>query len=200
MSSSQKITSKNLSYSQNLPPFLAALRGQHAPSDADGPDPILAARSRRPAARRRGSASEDAPLVLDEEGNVVSDVAVGVDGSVSRKEGPQDGGATAGAAAAEEDGKTHAQREGERVAGIGAGKKRKVGRVVGGDDAQEEEEEGKGERNEPESKHAGQGKAGQGKRPEKHGGSGRETKGDKTPKSKKKAKKIKLSFGDADGD
>ncbi|KXJ97639.1 hypothetical protein Micbo1qcDRAFT_156591, partial [Microdochium bolleyi] len=70
-----KINARNLTYDGTLPPFLARLHGQHsAASDRDGgPDPMLAAR-RRPGGKKRSASeeAEDAPLVVDEQGNVVS--------------------------------------------------------------------------------------------------------------------------------
>lgn len=171
---SQKISSKNLHYDTTLPPFLARLRGQAASSD--GPDPLLV-RNRRHAKPRSGSAeAEDAPLVVDDEGNVVRGLRVGADGAVTETEGK---------AAAETDGqkKDEADKEKEqeelkqreRAAGIGGGKKRKVGKLVGADD--EEQAQGKNDK-----KKDGDGEV----RPA-------------AAAKKKKAKKIKLSFGDDDG-
>lgn len=175
---SQKISSRNLQYDNTLPPFLARLRGQAASSD--GPDPLLV-RNRRHAKPRSGSAeAEDAPLVVDEEGNAVSGLRVGADGVVTEAE-------AAGKTLEEADGKAEdgeqrgtglkeeGLKEGERVAGIGAGKKRKVGKVVGADEEQTAE----------------------GKKSTENGGGG-EAKA-APPAKKKKAKKIKLSFGDDDG-
>ncbi|EHK46662.1 hypothetical protein TRIATDRAFT_80935 [Trichoderma atroviride IMI 206040] len=69
---SQKINSKNLSYNSSLPPFLAALRAQT--SGASGPDPILSAQRRGAKKRSSSEEAEDAPLVVDEEGNAVDDL------------------------------------------------------------------------------------------------------------------------------
>ncbi|KAK5655282.1 hypothetical protein OQA88_5849 [Cercophora sp. LCS_1] len=160
-----KITPKNLHYSSTLPPFLARLRGE-TPS---GPDPILAAQ-RRPTKQRSGSAeAEDAPIVVDEEGNVV-DVKVGVDGAVTsdNREDVTNGEGSEGKGESKE-GTGEEGKDGKDDKGVEVGgrKKRKVGRVVGGE--QEEEEKDK------------------------------EEKGVKGVKGKKKAKKIKLSFGDEEG-
>ncbi|GAB1321032.1 hypothetical protein MFIFM68171_11242 [Madurella fahalii] len=184
---SQKITSKNLHYSSTLPPFLARLRGQ-ADSEADSSalDPILAAR-RRPAKARSGSAeAEDAPLVVDEQGNAVS-VTINADGSV-KEQGPEE--ARAGRAGGDEQADTDAAT-GEKLAGIGDGpnqrKKRKMGKVIGAD-ADEEDAEAQGDKSRK------RGSAGPAKT-EDQGDSARATKA----KTKKKAKKIKLSFGDDEG-
>ncbi|KAK0646836.1 hypothetical protein B0T16DRAFT_458720 [Cercophora newfieldiana] len=169
---SQKITPKNLQYNTSLPPFLARLRGETAPSEFDGPDPILAGR-RRPAKPRSGSAeAEDAPVVVDDQGNVV-DVRIGVDGEVKERVVPEGQGE---AAHGEEKGGEEGEGEGkEQVGGQGGvgNKKKRKGRVVGAEQGEEEDvarvpQEKKGE-------------------------------GEVKAKGKKKAKKIKLSFGDEDG-
>ncbi|OIW34189.1 hypothetical protein CONLIGDRAFT_213707 [Coniochaeta ligniaria NRRL 30616] len=178
---SQKISGKNLHYDTTLPPFLARLRGQAAAAN-DGPDPQLV-RNRRHAKPRSGSAeAEDAPLVVDDEGNVVQGMRVGADGAVTAEmdtDKPADGGEGGEQAgdklAADKDREDLKERE--RVAGIGAGKKRKVGKVVGADDGEAGQTEGR----------AGARKAGDGE--------GKAA----PPAKKKKAKKIKLSFGDDDG-
>lgn len=104
----------------------------------------------------------------------VSGVTVGKDGIVTAEKDEGD------SEVVERD----AKAKGEKSAAIGGGRKRKVGKVVGGD-VEEEEEEGRAEaaatRNEtPNAKKDDKNKA--------------------LPKGKKKAKKIKLSFGDDDGD
>jgi hypothetical protein len=171
---SRKISAKDLHYDTTLPPFLARLHGQAA-SNSDGPDPLLA-RNRRHGKPRSGSAeAEDAPLVVDNDGNVVQGLKVGADGVVTETEEKDpvadeeraDGEKGSGdRTTADKD--MEALKDKEKTAGIGAGKKRKVGKVVGTN------EEGA-------AGHAKQSAAG-------------------TPAAskKKKAKKIKLSFGDDD--
>ncbi|KAJ4414658.1 hypothetical protein N0V85_003052 [Neurospora sp. IMI 360204] len=208
-----KINPKNLHYdrSATLPPFLARLHAQHAPGNFDGPDPILAAR-RRPTKKRSGSEeAEDAPLILDEEGNVVDGVMVGKDGTVKekerevegisdRKEGGEEGneadkkvegggGGGGGGGDAKEE-----EKEQDKNVGIGASKKRKkVGKVIGGggsdaDSDQEQGEDGKALKGKTEASSA------------KDSGKTEEAEEKPKPKAtKKKAKKIKLSFGDEDG-
>ncbi|KAF5024746.1 hypothetical protein F66182_3178 [Fusarium sp. NRRL 66182] len=117
MTSNPKINSKNLSYDNSVPPFLAALRAQAA--GASGPDPILAAQRRSAKKRSSSEEAEDVPLVVDEDGNVVS-LEVDKDGIV-QDTGDHD---TAPADVKE------ATKEAESKAAIG-GRKRKVGKVVG---------------------------------------------------------------------
>ena len=190
-----KITNKNFSYNNSLPPFLARLRGEAGGSSYDGPDPILSAR-RRPVKPRSGSAeAEDMPTVVDAEtGEVVSGVSVN-DGVVTSLETPLGGGDGG-------EGEGYEKEEGEGVkkdeGGIGSGKKkegkseeglvrrkRKVGRVVGAE--REEDGEGGGEKGVDVGKGQDEGK-GMGKSDGKGKSAG-----------KKKAKKIKLSFGDEEG-
>ncbi|KAB5515031.1 hypothetical protein GE09DRAFT_1067062 [Coniochaeta sp. 2T2.1] len=183
---SQKISGKNLHYDTTLPPFLARLRGQAA--DSDGPDPLLV-RNRRHAAPRSGSReAEDAPLVVDEGGNVVEGLRVGADGVVTETdvdkhkedgigEGEEGGGEDGGEGVKEREKAVLKEKE-EKMVAIGAGKKRKVGKVVGAADGEEE-------------------RTGSSKKREKKDGEG-EGKAAQSGK-KKKAKKIKLSFGDDDG-
>ncbi|KAI1401105.1 hypothetical protein F4819DRAFT_339004 [Hypoxylon fuscum] len=177
-----KITSKNLSYAgDNLPPFLARLRGQQQQQrDSDVPDPILAARRRAARPRSASEEAEDAPLVVDEEGNAV---VLSADAEVITEAKDGDDAGTKG--------EGDASKQKEKVAGIGAGKKRKFGRVVGGDEDADSNSKGETEairrlkqevKNKPTAEHANSKDAKSGAK-----------------QGKKKAKKIKLSFGD-DGD
>ncbi|KAL2167336.1 hypothetical protein VTG60DRAFT_1406 [Thermothelomyces hinnuleus] len=209
---SQKITAKNLQYNANLPPFLARLRGQHASeTDRDGPDPILAARRRPAKPRSKSAEAEDAPLVVDEHGNAIDDVAVGADGSVTEKrsetaddqqqqqqqqqtqqeEQQRDQAADADTAAS-----------GEKLVSVGdQRKKRKFGRVIGAGASEEDEGEEKGaegrSEKDPKTGKAVPDSGASGTEPDakQKDGSAATVKA----KSKKKAKKIKLSFGDDEG-
>ncbi|KAI0834506.1 hypothetical protein F5Y06DRAFT_156098 [Hypoxylon sp. FL0890] len=171
-----KITPKNLSYSSDLPPFLARLRGQHQQQrDSDSPDPILAARRRAARPRSASEEAEDAPLVVDENGNTVTFLSgADEDVPVETKHGDVD---------SKDD--SQKDREKEKIAGIGASKKRKVGRVVGGGEDEEEENATKATSRPKENKHGAK--------------SNPKDTNSTTKQGKKKAKKIKLSFGD-DGD
>ncbi|ORY63325.1 uncharacterized protein BCR38DRAFT_436528 [Pseudomassariella vexata] len=189
MAPSDKITGKNLTYDQTLPPFLAALRGQHTGTGSNSPDPILAARRRHAKVRSASEEAEDAPVVVDEEGNVV-DVKVTDD---------DDGEATANGngnknSSAEEEKRREMEtaKEPEKVAVIGAGKKRKVGKVVGAD---EEEGEDAGGVDAAIRKAV---KATQmiTKRSDEKNDDAKPVRKMGEKGGKKKAKKIKLSFGD----
>ncbi|KFA72218.1 hypothetical protein S40288_09123 [Stachybotrys chartarum IBT 40288] len=161
----QKINSKNLSYDNSLPPFLAALRAQA--SGASGPDPLLAAQ-RRSAKKRSGSEeAEDAPLVVDEYGNAVN-VELDQDGAVKEQEPSKP--TTDEAKDDDRPGGT-AKEPPESKTSMGV-RKRKVGKVIG--DAADETAE---KDPQPSTKDK--------EKP---------TETRKDNKVKKKAKKIKLSF------
>ncbi|KAM0321405.1 hypothetical protein ACHAQA_010121 [Verticillium albo-atrum] len=163
-----KINAKDLSYSSDLPPFLRALHAQSRGDASAGPDPILAGRRRAAKKRSASEEAEDQPLVVDEHGNVV-DLDADEDGQAQNT--PTTG---EDANASKNDGaETGLEREKEKVAGIGAGRKRKVGKVVGADDDKTEDGvPAKGQETEKPTK----------------------SKSSTADKPKKKAKKIKLSF------
>ncbi|KAI3337557.1 hypothetical protein HD806DRAFT_43431 [Xylariaceae sp. AK1471] len=208
---SQKITAKNLTYDTSLPPFLARLRGQQ--SAHSGPDPILAAH-RRPGQKRSASEdAEDAPLVVDEEGNVVDleDGLIpgsGVGGKDQQEKRETGEGKEAGEE--EEDESKDQEKEREKVAGIGASRKRKVGRVVG-EQSDNDEEGNKKKNTKAKNDEARIAKASADVRRLLHEDED-SSRRDVTPKGeeqkpqdrpqkikgtkKKAAKKIKLSFGD----
>lgn len=185
-----KITPKNLSYDQRLPPFLARLRGQQS-GDTQGPDPILAARRRPGRVRSASEEAEDAPVVVDEEGNVVQ-LKEGQLGT-SDGEPPVQGQTTDEAGAEEREERPSA--DSEKVAGIGAARKRKIGRVVG---VRDEDDNDRGNLDSEIAKAVRATKAlvkdGKGEEP----GLAPKPKGAAEKGGKKKAKKIKLSFGDDD--
>jgi len=166
MAPTPKINSKNLSYDNSAPPFLAALRAQAA--GATGPDPLLAAQRRSAKKRSSSEEAEDVPLVVDEDGNVVR-LEVDKDGVV-KDTGYYDLEPTTT--------KDEPAKESESKAAIG-GRKRKVGKVVGGD-----ADEAKAEGDEKEDK-------------KKKDTLEKESVKDRKPK--KKAKKIKLSFDEDEG-
>ncbi|KAI8717691.1 DUF4604 domain-containing protein [Fusarium sp. LHS14.1] len=126
-----KITSKNLSYDNSAPPFLAALRAQAA--GATGPDPLLAAQRRSAKKRSSSEEAEDVPLVVDEDGNVVN-LEVDKDGIVKEPaDHPLDPST-----------EKEPAKEPESKAAIG-GRKRKVGKVIGeaAEEPTEKETDGK---------------------------------------------------------
>lgn len=161
---SQKITSKNLSYNSSLPPFLQALHAQ-----AGGSEPATTGQRRAGKKRSGSEEAEDAPLVVDDEGNVVN-VEVDKEGVIKSGEAPED---DAESKPAKNDAESSKAAIGER--------KRKVGRVVG-EAAEEVEDVGKSE-----------------DRKEKDGKCGKDKDETKEKKPKKKTKKIKLSFDDEEG-
>ncbi|CAG7556249.1 unnamed protein product [Fusarium equiseti] len=165
MAPAPKINSKNLSYDNSAPPFLAALRAQAA--GATGPDPLLAAQRRSAKKRSSSEEAEDVPLVVDEDGNVVR-LEVDKDGVVKDTRDYDLEPTTT---------KDEPAKESESKAAIG-GRKRKVGKVVGGD-----ADEAKVEGDEKEDK--------------KKDTSEKESVKDRKPK--KKVKKIKLSFDEDEG-
>lgn len=128
-----KFNSKNLSYASKPPPFLAALQAQAA--GHTGPDPITSAR-RRPAGKKRSASeeAEDVPLVVDEQGNAVA-LTVDKDGVVAagQHDDPRDDDAAVGEDPDREEGKKEKKdADADAKATIG-GRRRKVGKVVGGD-------------------------------------------------------------------
>lgn len=185
---SNKITGKNLHYDQTLPPFLARLKGQQN-SSADEPDPILA--SRRRAAKKRSASEEadDAPVIVDDAGNVLRGVEVGVDGTVKDSRDQQE---EQGATTENKDQPVQAAENGDKevdkTAAIGGSRKRKMGKVIGADaeepaDAETRDQGAKKESTKTTTTTTTT-TANSSKDPS---------------KSKKKSKKIKLSFGDDDG-
>lgn len=172
---SQKINSKNLSYNSSLPPFLAALRAQA--SGASGPDPILSAQRRSGKKRSSSEEAEDNPLIVDEDGNTIGDFKVNKDGTVEETpneeadKGPKDG---------TEQNKANKGESEPAKASIG-GRKRKVGKVIG-DDAHDDDVKPSTEKK-TEATKKGTDDAEQAT----------------NRKTKKKAKKIKLSFDEDEG-
>jgi hypothetical protein len=179
---SDKITSKNLSYEQKLPPFLARLHG-HQVSDSSSPDPILAARRRPGRVRSASEEAEDAPVVVDENGNVV-DVKVAEDGD------DEEAGVGKEQLNGGEDVKKQVQPEDEKVARIGATKKRKAGKVIGGDDEVDAEI--------AKAVKASKAVLGNTVKAPKSAETTEKADVEKGRAAKKKAKKVKLSFGDDD--
>ncbi|KAI1811326.1 hypothetical protein GGS20DRAFT_115137 [Poronia punctata] len=198
---SQKITPKNLTYDTSLPPFLARLKGHQ--SSRSGPDPILAA-NRRPGQKRSASEeAEDAPLVVDEEGNVVEFPAAEDEDDTNTN--TLENEAKSGE---EKDEKTktemETEKEKERVAAIGSSRKRKVGRVIGGGD--QNKTDGEIAKASADARRLAGEKQQQQQQQQQDGKASVESKkinnnnNNKSVGKKKTAKKIKLSFGDENGD
>lgn len=169
---SQKINSKNLSYSQNIPPFLAALQAQ---AGSAAHEPVSIGQKRSSKKRSASEEAEDAPLVVDEDGNVVN-VEVDKEGGVVDKDGG-DQGKDDGEAATD---KNHSGHEcNKRAISNWRAHRQKKGRVVG---------------EEAEQKDAGEEKSTQA---DKKAGDADAPSKEKKPK--KKVKKVKLSFDEDDG-
>lgn len=159
-----KITPKNLSYDSTLPPFLARLQANN--SSRDDRHEFAIARPKK--ARNPEDEAEDEPVYFDEESGdtmTKSDWEAREAGKEAEKDIKEQS----------EDAATKPKKEElnkkEKVAGIGVGKKRKVGKIVGGEEDGETAVEVKSApKQEPKE-------------------------GNKS-KPTKKAKKIKLSFGD----
>ncbi|KAF8866879.1 hypothetical protein BDZ45DRAFT_177032 [Acephala macrosclerotiorum] len=161
-----KITPKNLSYDSTLPPFLARLQANN--SSRDDRHEFAIARPKK--ARNPEDDAEDEPVYFDEESGETLTKSEWESREAGKeetdiKEGSED------ATSKEKDGSKETQEKKEKVAGIGVGKKRKVGKVVGGEEG---DDAAPGEKKAPKQ----------------------ETKKGEKGKSGKKAKKIKLSFGD----
>jgi len=163
-----KITPKNLQYDSTLPPFLARIQANN--TSRDGRHEFSIARPKR--ARNAEDDAEDEPVYFDEgtgetltkgeweerEKVNAGDEEVGVEKDGMRSTGERKVG----------EGKEGA----EKIAAIGGSRKRKGGKIIGGED----EEGSVVSKDKKDSKAEGK-KPGKGKAP-------------------KKGKKIKLSFGD----
>ena len=156
---SPKITSKSLSYDASLPPFLQRLRAENTGASTAAPRPK---RAPNPDADE-----EDEPVYVDEEGGALDDAELRSLG-VTKRGGDK---GEEGAEEAKPEAVGEPERKEEKIAAIGATRKRKVGKVVGAP----EEEEGKGS----DTAAVAPGKDKQA-----------------PPQKKKKVKKVKLSFGD----
>ena len=167
-----KITPKNLSYDQTLPPFLQRLQANK--SSLDGRNEFQTARPQK--AKNLEDDAENEPVYFDEgsgetltrrEWEAKEKVKEGGDGGEVRKDGA-DG----------EGGKRGGDGEREKIAAIGSGKKRKAGKVIGAEDGDVDEKEKEDAVGELKKVEKGQVKKSESK------------------SAKKKGKKIKLSFGD----
>ncbi|KAH7419175.1 hypothetical protein BKA64DRAFT_650249, partial [Cadophora sp. MPI-SDFR-AT-0126] len=129
-----KITSKNLHYDDSLPPFLARLRANN--NAGDGRHEYTVARPKK--ARTAEDEAEDEPVYFDEgSGETLTKSEwetreAGLEKEKEIKDGDKaENGETMAA-------KGDAGKESkEKVAAIGASKKRKAGKVVGGDEEDE---------------------------------------------------------------
>lgn len=166
-----KIKSKDLSYSSDLPPFLQRLHDQKAGRGDTDKHEFQTARPKR----AKNPDDDDGPTIVDESGeNVTKEdfqklgaaetVGNSVTGDLESEE-PKGSGALQNDEAAGRRGK-------ENVTDGTAVKKRKVGKVVGEDDAEIEERNGESTKDEGAAK--------------------------KVVKKAKKKAKVKLAFDDGD--
>ncbi|KAH8801603.1 hypothetical protein F5884DRAFT_684341 [Xylogone sp. PMI_703] len=123
-----KITSKNLQYDSTLPPFLARMQANQ--SSRDGRHEFAIARPKKP--RNAEEDAEDEPVVFDEVSgeSLTKKQWEEREQEDSRDTDEGEGEKTAAGEASE--------RTKEKIAEIGAVKKRKAGKIVGGGDDGEE--------------------------------------------------------------
>lgn len=163
-----KITPKNLHYDNSLPPFLARLQANNA--SQDGRHEYHVARPKK--ARNAEEEAEDEPVYFDE-GTGETLTKTEWEAKEAEDVGKREGESTANKERVKPEGGKEVEDSKEKLAAIGSSKKRKAGKVVGGEDDEEVT---------PETEKKSAPKA-DGKKAEKG-------------KSAKKGKKIKLSFGD----
>jgi len=190
-----KITSKNLSYNTALPPFLARL--QSANASGDGRHEYAIARPKK--TRTADEEAEDEPLVFDEgSGESLSKKEWEERELEGKKEGDKDGEEEAPG----EKKDTEKEKEKEKFVEIGGGRKRKVGKIIGGDNTDDGEESTKQvdiKKPKPKSESNSTSKGSKiPKTTDTGSGTGTATGKSTTKPTKglKKGKKIKLSFGD----
>jgi hypothetical protein len=165
-----KITPKNLQYDSTLPPFLARLQANN--NSRDGRHEFNVARPKK--ARNAEEVAEDEPVYFDEgTGETLTKSEWEKKDKADAEEERESGANVEGKDGREKDGVDGGKEVKEKVTAIGASKKRKVGKIIGG-----EEEDGKGN-----------------SVVEKETPKPTEKKLEKV-KGAKKGKKIKLSFGD----
>lgn len=165
-----KITPKNLSYDSTLPPFLQRLQANN--NSREGRNEFQSARPKKP--RNAEDDAEDEPVYFDEESGETLTKKEWEEKNKAEEGGEGKDGEDGGVDDSVADGKGKEKAETEKMVAIGASKKRKAGKVVGTED---EDENG-----------IIVGAIKQAGKPE----------GKKVEKGNiaKKAKKIKLSFGD----
>ena len=188
----QKFKAKDLSYDSALPPFLQRLRALHSSNTADG-------RHERPQSRpKRGRAEEDEeedePTYVAEDGTTMTHaemMEMGMNGQANARNAedamdvdtPELDTMRSNSSGEREIGRGTMGREKEKLAAIGAGRRRKVGRVVGAELS-------------PDSRGASRDRS----EPTENQMRDLETEAVTAPiaapKPKKKMKKVKLSFGD----
>ncbi|KAH6724072.1 hypothetical protein BKA61DRAFT_463588 [Leptodontidium sp. MPI-SDFR-AT-0119] len=122
-----KITSKNLHYDDSLPPFLARLRANN--NAGDGRHEYTVARPKK--ARTAEDEAEDEPVYFDEGSGETLTKSEWEAREAGEEEG-KDGDKAEGGKETPVKGDEGKESK-EKVAAIGASKKRKAGKVVGGE-------------------------------------------------------------------
>lgn len=189
----QKFKPKDLSYDSTLPPFLQRLRALHSSNTSDGRHERPQSRPKR--VRAEEDEEEDEPTYVAEDGTTMSHsemMEVGMNGQANARHDAenamdidtemQDEQNGSNSSNEREISKGTMGREKEKLAAIGAGRRRKVGRVVGAEVS-------------PDSR------GGSHDRAPVTGNQMRDLETEAVtaavaPKPKKKMKKVKLSFGD----
>jgi len=188
-----KITPKNLHYDSSLPPFLARLQANT--NSRDGRHEFSIARPKK-APRDPDEEAEDEPVYFDEASGETltkrqweakdqedAEAEAKAEGDAADRVNPDD----ADPARIKAGSGKEKEKERENLAGIGATKKRKAGKVVGADDEDDDGSEAAALKKPSSSQHV----------PVDTGKSDALKKtGAKASKPVKKGKKIKLSFDD----
>lgn len=170
--STPKINSKNLHYDDTLPPFLARLRANQ--SNSDGRHEYTVARAKKE--RTAEDIADDEPVYFDEGSG---ETLTRGEWEAREKEREEEGKGIVDGAEGGVDVEGREAGEGKEkigVAAIGGARKRKAGKFVGGEDEDAALPAGRSAGEKAETIVVGE-KAGKGK-------------------PSKKAKKVKLSFGD----
>ncbi len=168
-----KITPKNLSYDSTLPPFLARLQANNNSTSRDGHHEFSIARPKKE--RSKEDQAEDEPLYFNEETGESLTVA---EWQAREKEAEANDEEDKGAGGVKENDKEEKDCK-EKMAAIGASKKRKAGKVVA---ANEDEDDAFRKAVAVVERNTSAPKSEKGKA--------------EKCKPAKKAKKVKLSFGD----
>ncbi|KIW21551.1 hypothetical protein PV08_02131 [Exophiala spinifera] len=182
---------KNLQYNKQEPSFLRKLKGEYG--GLDGRSNVQIARPKKDRLKT-GDGDEDEPLIVDESGETVEKAEF----ERRQRQGSQtvleDGSSTEKAERDSKGGEQQQQQsERQKVTEIGSSanaKKRKVGKVVTSDEV-DDQGDGNAEDGQSKTKNA--------QKPKSEDKDGREVKTPKKDQPKKKGKKIKLSFDDAEG-
>ncbi|EFR04670.1 hypothetical protein MGYG_07676 [Nannizzia gypsea CBS 118893] len=146
----------NLSYEKPEPSFLRKLRNQYG----DGGEHHRSRPSPRPTKSKYAEDEDDGPTYVDEDSNeVISkekylEMVAGPKGDTEENEAGENGQPTKATAGegAEPEAETRASKSKQNVAEIGASKKRKQGKVVGGGDVPEDQERSQAQTEAPKRK------------------------------------------------